>query len=175
MTEASRHPGRSGIRKQNSSPPNLACRSRASLERSTARKSSDRIWSDRMRATRSMMRSPSACPSVSLYHLKLVISTTPTPHQRTRCSTARNDSTRSMNQSKFRSFVLGSRWEFFRQRANGFVLRFFDQLPLIRHDLLDGLKKLEFPRTAQAQAPPDPRSELRRLTWQARVIGRAVG
>ena len=59
------------MRKQNSSPPNRACRSRVSLPRSSARKSSERIWSERIRATRSMILSPTAWPSVSLYHLKL--------------------------------------------------------------------------------------------------------
>ena len=58
----------------------------------------------------------------------------------------------------------------FGQRANRVVLRLFDQLPLVRHDLLDGAKQLGFPLTAQPEAAPHPRSELRRRPWLAGLI-----
>ena len=41
--------------------------------------------------------------------LEAVISTRPTAHQRVRCSSARNDSSCSMNRPRFISFVFGSR------------------------------------------------------------------
>ena len=54
----------------------------------------------------------------------------------------------------------------------------FDQLPLIRHDLLDGLKKLEFDAGTSAQAEVLLGNLTigvrRRQRRQARVIGRAV-
>jgi hypothetical protein len=50
-----------------------------------------------------------AWPSASLYHLKPVMSTRPTAHQRPRCSSARNDSSCSVKRPKFISFVFGSR------------------------------------------------------------------
>ena len=56
-----------------------------------------------------MIRSPTACPSVSLYHLNPVMSTSPTADHRPRCSSARNDSSCSVKRAKFISFVLGSR------------------------------------------------------------------
>ena len=56
-----------------------------------------------------MMRSPTAWPSASLYHLNPVMSTRPTAHQRPRCSSARNDSSCSVKRPKFISFVFGSR------------------------------------------------------------------
>ena len=103
------------MRKQNSSPPNRAWSSFDSSARTETRcapgrcRSSERTCSRSSCATRSMMRSPTAWPSASLYHLKPVISTRPTAHQRPRCSSARNDSSCSVKRAKFISFVFGSR------------------------------------------------------------------
>ena len=125
------------MRKQNSSPPKRACRSLAVSRadgRSCARRSSDRTCSRSSAATRSMIRSPTAWPSASLYHLNPVISTRPTAHQRPRCSSARNDSScsvkpREVHQLRLRVAVRlvgevgDQRFEVARDAADGRVLR----------------------------------------------------
>jgi hypothetical protein len=209
MTEASRHPGRSDQEAEFvATEPGVQI---ASLERSTARKSSDRIWSgqdagdpfDDAVAERMPERvvvpleagdidDTDAAPADALLDReeRLDAFHEPVEVQELRLGIAMGllgevgddvlevagdvaDGDVLFRQLVVELLQLGR--ESFRERANSVVLRLFDQLPLIRHHLLDGLKKLELPRTAQAEPPPDPRSELRRRTWLARFIGRAVG